>query len=564
LNATATVSGAPIAGTFSYSSGLGTVFPAGTHTLTATFIPADTVNYATPGPATVSLTVTPAPLTVVANSTTMTYGGTYPALTGTLMGLVNGDTATGIGLVYATTPATTSTSAPGTYPITTTISSTNYALNVTPGSLTINPETPILTFAPIPAKTYGSASFMVSATSTSNGTITYTVVSGPATIIGDVVTITGVGIVTLQVSQAAEGGFSTTTVMTSFTVTPAPLTVKANSATRIYGTVNPVFTGAVAGAVNGNTFAESFSTAAIAASSAGTYAIVPAVTGTNLSNYMVQTTNGTLTIIQAASSLTLSANADSVRSGQSLTLMARVSDASSGSTGTPTGTVTFFDGTTPLGTAALTHGVANFSTSTLASGATHSLTASYSGDTNFTLSDSGAAMSVSVGASGFSFTLTGSGSQKVVPGSSVGYTFQVSPTSEAYPAAVSFAATGLPEGAAAVFSPSTVAADGGAQPVTMTVRTAATPKTSAPFKNTTVAMSLLLMPVLGLGRRRARLLRIALLLGSGIAATVLSGCGASNGFFDRAREQASQSYSITVTATSGSATQTSVVTLVVE
>ncbi|KJY40531.1 hypothetical protein VR41_14920, partial [Streptomyces sp. NRRL B-1568] len=50
--------------------------------------------------------------------------------------------------------------------------------------------------------------------------------------------------------------------------------------------------------------------------------------------------------------------------------------------GTPTGTVSFFDGAALLGSAPLVGGVATLSDSTLSVGA-HSLTATYSGDTNF-------------------------------------------------------------------------------------------------------------------------------------------------------------------------------------
>jgi hypothetical protein len=50
--------------------------------------------------------------------------------------------------------------------------------------------------------------------------------------------------------------------------------------------------------------------------------------------------------------------------------------------GSPTGTVNFKDGTTNLGTTSLTNGSANFSTAALGAG-THSITAAYSGDSNF-------------------------------------------------------------------------------------------------------------------------------------------------------------------------------------
>ena len=50
--------------------------------------------------------------------------------------------------------------------------------------------------------------------------------------------------------------------------------------------------------------------------------------------------------------------------------------------GTPTGSVSFFDGATLLGTGTLSVGVATFTTSTL-SVASHAVTAVYAGDTNF-------------------------------------------------------------------------------------------------------------------------------------------------------------------------------------
>ncbi len=72
--------------------------------------------------------------------------------------------------------------------------------------------------------------------------------------------------------------------------------------------------------------------------------------------------------------------------GQSVTFTATVSANAPGS-GTPTGSVTFEDGTTTLGTGTLSGGVATFSTTSL-SVATHSITAVYGGDGNFTTSTS--------------------------------------------------------------------------------------------------------------------------------------------------------------------------------
>jgi hypothetical protein len=65
--------------------------------------------------------------------------------------------------------------------------------------------------------------------------------------------------------------------------------------------------------------------------------------------------------------------------GESVTFTASVAPEFSG---TPTGKVAFYDGTTLLKTVALSGGEAKFTTSKLAS-APHSITATYNGSTSF-------------------------------------------------------------------------------------------------------------------------------------------------------------------------------------
>jgi hypothetical protein len=101
---------------------------------------------------------------------------------------------------------------------------------------TIVGSAPTLTFTAIPDKVYGAAPFTVSATSNSTGPITYSVVSGPATLSGNTVTLTGVGTVTLQAKQAPAGAFTAGSTVTSFNVTAAAPTLSFNSiATQSYG-----------------------------------------------------------------------------------------------------------------------------------------------------------------------------------------------------------------------------------------------------------------------------------------------------------------------------------------
>ncbi|HET9087350.1 MAG TPA: hypothetical protein VFN53_07500 [Acidobacteriaceae bacterium] len=79
---------------------------------------------------------------------------------------------------------------------------------------------PTINFA-VGTQTYGEAPFAVSATSNSTGAITYSVVSGPATISGSTATLTGAGTVTLQASQAAAGYYTAGTQTATFTVLQA-------------------------------------------------------------------------------------------------------------------------------------------------------------------------------------------------------------------------------------------------------------------------------------------------------------------------------------------------------
>jgi sugar lactone lactonase YvrE len=96
---------------------------------------------------------------------------------------------------------------------------------------------PALNFAAITAQTDGNPPFRVSATSDSSGAVTYTVVSGPATIMGSTVTLTGVGTVVLSASQTASGNYAAATATTSFVVSASvfTLTSASSSATTTAG-----------------------------------------------------------------------------------------------------------------------------------------------------------------------------------------------------------------------------------------------------------------------------------------------------------------------------------------
>jgi len=98
-----------------------------------------------------------------------------------------------------------------------TVADNNYAAKTGTGTLKVLPL-PTITFT-VPNHHTMDLAFTVSATSNSTGAITYSVVSGVATISGNMVTLTGAaGTVTLQASQAQSASFWSGTQNASFSV----------------------------------------------------------------------------------------------------------------------------------------------------------------------------------------------------------------------------------------------------------------------------------------------------------------------------------------------------------
>lgn len=156
----------------------------------------------------------------------------------------------------------------------------------------------------------------------------------------------------------------------------------------------------------------------------------------------------------------------------------------------------------------------------------------------------------------------------MAPGGTATFSFSLAPTSGAYTGAVTFAATGLPTGATATFSPSTIAANGGAQTVTLTIQTSAVASLIQPLSHPGgyIAFAFLFLPLFGARRMR----RVAQKLGRGTSVALLlllsfgavaglSGCDGGS----KAAVQ-SQSYTITVIATSGSVQHSSNFTLLLQ
>jgi len=97
----------------------------------------------------------------------------------------------------------------------------SYTAGTAQTSFAVNPGNPALAFISVPSQTFGAAPFVVSTTTKSSGSIAYSVVSGPATVSGNQVTLTGTGTVTMQANEAAAGNYTAATATTMFRVTAA-------------------------------------------------------------------------------------------------------------------------------------------------------------------------------------------------------------------------------------------------------------------------------------------------------------------------------------------------------
>src|SRR5439155_19463733 len=69
------------------------------------------------------------------------------------------------------------------------------------------------------------------------------------------------------------GNYTVTLNSGTLTVNPAPLTVTPANASRLYGSANPAFTGAIVGIKNGDPITASYGTTATQSSNVGTYDI---------------------------------------------------------------------------------------------------------------------------------------------------------------------------------------------------------------------------------------------------------------------------------------------------
>jgi hypothetical protein len=287
------------------SDTLNVVIDAGAHSLVPSQNCPDYTITIVPG----TLTVTPAPLTVVANDQTKVYGSQNPSFTARASDanqFRNHDNIDSIGLTLTT--IATDQSPVGMYAIALAQAPRNYTVTFTPGTLTITPWAVVLTMGGA-TKVYGSPlpSFAdaVQITNTRSdaetaavrAALTFTTSGTPSSDVGSYVVTPGVSSPNFTVLINRAGTLS---------VTPAPLTVTALDATRMYGAPNPVFQATYGGFVL-NQDATALGgvltfTAPDVNTGAGQYQLTPA--GLSSTNYAIAFAPGALTITKAPLSIT--------------------------------------------------------------------------------------------------------------------------------------------------------------------------------------------------------------------------------------------------------------------
>ncbi len=191
-------------------------------------------------------------------------------------------------------------------------------------------------------------------------------------------------------------------------VAPGPITAVANGVNLSYGQSIPTLTGSLSGvlAQDAGKVTAVYTTAASSSSAPGSYPISVSLSGASAGDYTLSlgTGSGTVTIAKAAARITLAPSAATVAFGATVTLTATVASTT---TGTPTGSVLFYDGSTQLNStgAILSGGLTTLTLNTLTIGV-ESLTAVYSGDVDF-VAGASTAQSVTVAAPSLSANVTG-------------------------------------------------------------------------------------------------------------------------------------------------------------
>ncbi|QNI35312.1 Ig-like domain repeat protein [Edaphobacter albus] len=361
----------------------------------------------------------------------------------------------------------------------------------------------------------------------------------------------------------------------TLTVTPLSVAVMILPASLSYGEAIPSIAGSLMGLLPRDqpNVSATFTVDAPALPVVGSYTVKTVLHGSAAGNYTVAALP-VLTITKARTAMILTAAtaglnfATAVDVGQPVLFTAHVTSAT---TGSPTGTMSIYDGGDLLSAGRPdSSGNLTFTTSALSSGP-HTLSATYSGDSNFNSSTSPAMLftvnpSSPVFSGDFTMAPNGSTTQTIIDGRSASFSFSVQVLGN-IASPIMLSASGLPETVIASFNPSAIVPGSSSASFTMTV---ATQKSVAVYQKTRSALfTLLILPFSLFEWKRKRPISVRVLVTIFLALPVmLTGCG------DRIRSggpapPTAKTYAITVTGTAvdlarGQISHTATVTLTVQ
>jgi hypothetical protein len=550
-----------LAGTFVYTPAVGTVLAAGVQTLSVTFTPTDTTDYTT-AKATVQLTVgKPNSSITWATPAAITYG---TPLSAAQLDASSG----GIAGNFVYTPAAGTVLAAGVQTLSVTFTPTDtvdYSVGTATVQLTVNKATPTITWAtpaPISSGTALSATQLDASSGAVAGTFVYTPAAG---------TVLAAGVQTLSVTftPTDTADYNNATATVSLTVNLAPVTVvltssatsiPAGSPFTLTATVQSTIAGTLSGIVTFSDGASVLGTASLVNGVAtlptallilGSHTLTASYAGNTqfqggISNPLVVNVTAGLT------TTVLSASPNPAVIGTTVTFTATVSSLA----GTPTGSVSFYDGATLIGTGTLASGVATYSTNTL-TGGSHNIVATYVATPSFATSTSSVVVEVIL-----DFSISASpGSLSVYTG--VAATYSVTVTADSgFNLPVALSCSQLPVDTTCTFTPATISNGSGIS--TMVVQTTApshasiAPGFSSGYR--VAALAGLFLFFIPRRLRRKGWPMLLLLLAFLAAGSAITGCSGSRSLVG-GTPLGAQTITVVGTATNGSQTlnhQTSV------
>jgi hypothetical protein len=410
-NVTGTVTftvGATNLGTSTVTNGVATLattsLPGGSHIVTATYN-GDSNNNTSVATLSQAVTKTTPTISVSSSPNPSTYGqpvSVTAQLTSGATGTVtftSGATALGTGTVNGSGAASISTTIlpVGSDTITAVYDGDSANDSVTgTTSQVVSKATPTVAVTTSGPSTWGqTVTITASVPAGDTGTITITsngnpLGSGTVSAAGTVIVTTStlpVGTDPILASYSGDSNNNANTGATNQVVSKATPTVTVTTSgpsnqgdtVTITTTLPPGTTGTVTVTSGGNTIGTATinpSTATVTTSTLpiGSNPITSSYSGDSNNNPATGTT--TQTVNKTAPTVTVASSLNPSTYGQSVTFTATLSN------NTATGTITFSDGTTVLGTASVSGGSAAISSSALNAGA-HTITAAYSGDTNW-------------------------------------------------------------------------------------------------------------------------------------------------------------------------------------